>query len=310
MCEIQLKNAPCTPSGCIELLDQCGVDLDGKNAVVLGRSNIVGMPMSLMLVRFLCCAGQCFDRSWFQPRFRCTRMRLCLSYIPGRRTSERCVVPCNFWWLRGEHAKLLFPQELSRADVVVAAIGKPEFVKAEWIKPGAVVIDVGINVVKDPSTKSGTGLWLYGWESCLNGFGSGVRMCGDVDFAGVVKVASKITPVPRGVGPMTVAMLMQVRGWEGKSWVSYTDLAVARRIPFTMWKPCFRNNLFFSSSRYQLGHNTLLSVPIVAHCVYVRSEQRTHGLCHGAAYTGLPNSTHNGSSRSIKDGTADANAAK
>ena len=77
------------------------------------------------------------------------------------------------------------------ADIVVAAIGKPEFVKGSWIKPGATVIDVGINVVKDPRTKSGT------------------RMCGDVDFAEAVRVAGKITPVPRGVGPMTVAMLLQ-----------------------------------------------------------------------------------------------------
>ncbi|KAJ9293122.1 hypothetical protein DTO271G3_8066 [Paecilomyces variotii] len=140
---------PCTPQGVMELLRVSGVDPAGKEAVVLGRSDIVGSPVSYLL-----------------------------------KNADATVTVC--------HSKTKDLQDiLRRADIVVAAIGKPEFVKGEWLKPGAVVIDVGTNYKADPSKKSGQ------------------RLVGDVDFESAVEVASQITPVPGGVGPMTVAMLMQ-----------------------------------------------------------------------------------------------------
>ncbi|GAD97182.1 C1 tetrahydrofolate synthase [Paecilomyces variotii No. 5] len=140
---------PCTPQGVMELLRVSGVDAAGKQAVVLGRSDIVGSPVSSLL-----------------------------------RNADATVTVC--------HSKTKDLKDiLKRADIVVAAIGKPEFVKGEWLKPGAVVIDVGTNYKADPSKKSGQ------------------RLVGDVDFESAVEVASQITPVPGGVGPMTVAMLMQ-----------------------------------------------------------------------------------------------------
>ncbi|KAJ9217368.1 hypothetical protein DTO166G4_999 [Paecilomyces variotii] len=140
---------PCTPQGVMELLRVSGVDPAGKEAVVLGRSDIVGSPVSYLL-----------------------------------KNADATVTVC--------HSKTKDLKDiLRRADIVVAAIGKPEFVKGEWLKPGAVVIDVGTNYKADPSKKSGQ------------------RLVGDVDFESAVEVASQITPVPGGVGPMTVAMLMQ-----------------------------------------------------------------------------------------------------
>ena len=140
---------PCTPSGIIYLLRRTIRSLEGKNAVVLGRSNIVGMPVSLLLLRENATVTICHSRT---------------KDIPA----------------------------LSRkADILVAAIGKPEFVKGDWIKPGAVVIDVGVNRVDDPGSKRG------------------YRLVGDVAFDEVLEVASAITPVPGGVGPMTIAMLMK-----------------------------------------------------------------------------------------------------
>lgn len=140
---------PCTPAGCLMLLQRSGVELAGKHAVVLGRSNIVGMPAALLL---LSCD--------------------CTVTIVHSRTKN-------------------IEDEIRRADVLVAAVGKPEMVRGSWLKPGCVVIDVGINAVEDSSKKTG------------------YRLVGDVCFDEAVSVASQITPVPGGVGPMTIAMLMR-----------------------------------------------------------------------------------------------------
>jgi len=140
---------PCTPYGCIFLLEKIGVKLDGANAVVLGRSNIVGMPAALLLVRENATVTICHSRT---------------KDLPG---------------------------VVRRADVLIAAVGRPEMVRGDWVKPGAVVIDVGINRIDDPSHPKGS------------------RLVGDVCFEEVKEVASAITPVPGGVGPMTIAMLMR-----------------------------------------------------------------------------------------------------
>lgn len=140
---------PCTPSGIIYLLKEYMDTLEGKRAVVLGRSNIVGMPVSLLLLRENATVTICHSR-----------------------TRE-------------------IREEVKRADILVAAIGKPEFVRGDWIKPGAVVIDVGVNRVDDPTAKRG------------------YRLVGDVAFDEAVNIASAITPVPGGVGPMTIAMLLR-----------------------------------------------------------------------------------------------------
>lgn len=138
---------PCTPLGIRELLVQANVETRGAHAVVLGRSQIVGKPMALLL----------------------------LQKGPG---GDATVTVC--------HTGTTDPASIARqADILIVAMGRPESVTANWIKPGAVVIDVGIHKRKD-----GT-------------------LCGDVDFPGVAAVASKITPVPGGVGPMTVAMLLR-----------------------------------------------------------------------------------------------------
>ncbi len=140
---------PCTPSGCIYLLDQAGVKIEGANAVVLGRSNIVGMPVALLLVS------------------RNATVTICHSRTRDLASAVR------------------------QADILIAAIGKMELVRGAWIKPGAAVIDVGINEKPDPTKKKG------------------YRLMGDVCFEEVVEVAGWITPVPGGVGPMTIAMLMK-----------------------------------------------------------------------------------------------------
>ncbi len=139
---------PCTPLGCLMLLrDRLG-DLSGLDAVVIGRSNIVGKPMAQLLLA-----------------------QSCTVTIAHSRTRDLAAV-------------------VRRADIVVAAVGRPEMVKADWIKPGATVIDVGINRV--PASEPGK-----------------TRLVGDVDFAGVSQVAAAITPVPGGVGPMTIAVLLR-----------------------------------------------------------------------------------------------------
>jgi methylenetetrahydrofolate dehydrogenase (NADP+)/methenyltetrahydrofolate cyclohydrolase len=144
---------PCTPAGAIELLVRSGVDTKGKDAVIVGRSNIVGKPMAALLVQDV-------------PGGNCT-VTVCHS-----RTADLA-----------SHTR--------RADILVAAIGRPEMITGDMIKPGAVVIDVGINRVNDPSAAKG------------------YRIVGDVHFASARTVASLITPVPGGVGPMTIAMLMK-----------------------------------------------------------------------------------------------------
>ncbi len=140
---------PCTPYGCVYLLEQAGVKIEGANAVVLGRSNIVGMPAALLLIS------------------RNATVTVCHS-----RTKDIAGV-------------------VRQADILIAAIGKMEFVRGDWIKPGAAVIDVGINSKPDATKKSGH------------------RLVGDVNFEEAKEVAGFITPVPGGVGPMTIAMLMR-----------------------------------------------------------------------------------------------------
>ncbi|KAK3349434.1 formate--tetrahydrofolate ligase-domain-containing protein [Lasiosphaeria hispida] len=140
---------PCTPKGVMVLLEEAGVTLSGKNAVVVGRSDIVGSPVSYLL-----------------------------------KNADATVTVCHSKTAGLEHY-------LKNADVVVVAIGQPGFVKGEWLKEGAVVIDVGTNYIPDVTKKSGS------------------RLVGDVDFESAFQVASFITPVPGGVGPMTVAMLLQ-----------------------------------------------------------------------------------------------------
>lgn len=140
---------PCTPAGCIVLLKRAGAKLEGANAVVLGRSNIVGMPAALLLVKENATVTICHSKS---------------KDLPGI--------------CRG-------------ADVLIAAIGRMEMVRGDWIKPGAYVIDVGINRKEDATKKSG------------------YRLVGDVAYDEAVNVAGAITPVPGGVGPMTIALLMQ-----------------------------------------------------------------------------------------------------
>ena len=144
----QKAMVPCTPLGCLMLLrDQLG-SLSGKNAVVIGRSNIVGKPMAQLLLRDSCTVT-----------------------VAHSRTAD-------------------LPDVVRRADIVVAAVGRPEMVKGDWIKPGATVIDVGINRLP-PAEEGGK-----------------ARLVGDVDFDSCVAVAGAITPVPGGVGPMTIACLL------------------------------------------------------------------------------------------------------
>ena len=142
---------PCTPHGCMRLLEDAGIETSGAEAVVIGRSMIVGKPMALLLM------GKAGNAT---------------VTVAHSRTKDLAAV-CR------------------RADIVIAAIGKPEFVTADMVKDGAVVIDVGINRVKDASKKSG------------------YKLVGDVAYDEVAPKCSAITPVPGGVGPMTIAMLMK-----------------------------------------------------------------------------------------------------
>jgi methylenetetrahydrofolate dehydrogenase (NADP+)/methenyltetrahydrofolate cyclohydrolase len=139
---------PCTPLGCLMLLKDRLGSLSGLDAVVIGRSNIVGKPMAQLLLA-----------------------ESCTVTIAHSRTKD-------------------LPDVVRRADIVVAAVGRPEMVKADWIKPGATVIDVGINRV--PAAEAGK-----------------TRLVGDVDYAGAMGVAGAVTPVPGGVGPMTIAVLLR-----------------------------------------------------------------------------------------------------
>ncbi|MCY4144955.1 MAG: bifunctional methylenetetrahydrofolate dehydrogenase/methenyltetrahydrofolate cyclohydrolase FolD [Chloroflexi bacterium] len=139
---------PATPTGVMRLIAESGIELAGKEAVVIGRSNIVGLPIALMLTNADATVTRCHSRT------------------------------------------VDLPLVTRRADVVVAAVGQPELVKADWLKPGAVVIDVGSNAVPDPASEKG------------------YRYVGDVDFAQAQAVAGWLTKVPGGVGPMTIAMLL------------------------------------------------------------------------------------------------------
>ena len=141
---------PCTPHGVLVLLQTMGIPTAGKHAVIVGRSNIVGKPLSVLLTR---------------------------------REYNATVTLCH----TGTKDLASFTRQ---ADILIAAAGSPGMVKAHMVKEGAVVIDVGVNRIPDATKKSG------------------FRLCGDVDFESVKEVASYITPVPRGVGPMTIAMLM------------------------------------------------------------------------------------------------------
>jgi methylenetetrahydrofolate dehydrogenase (NADP+)/methenyltetrahydrofolate cyclohydrolase len=144
---------PCTPGGIQQLLIRSGVNTDGAEVVVLGRGDIVGKPMAALLCQ----------------KARHANATVTLCHSRTRDIAAHC----------------------RRADILIAALGVPEFVQAPMVKPGAVVIDVGVNRVSDPSSKDGS------------------RLVGDVAFSRVQPVAGKITPNPGGVGPMTIAMLMQ-----------------------------------------------------------------------------------------------------
>ena len=140
---------PCTPQGCLQLVKSVQPDLAGRHALVIGRSNIVGKPMALLLLA-----------------------ENCTVTIAHSRTAD-------------------LPDACRQADILIAAVGRPQLVRGDWIKPGAVVVDVGINRVADASKPGAT------------------RLQGDVAFAEAVEVAGAITPVPGGVGPMTVACLLR-----------------------------------------------------------------------------------------------------
>lgn len=139
---------PCTPAGCLILLEKAGAQIEGANAVVVGRSNIVGMPAALLLVKANATTTICHSR-----------------------TKD-------------------LPAVCREADILIAAIGRAEMIRGDWIKPGAYVIDVGMNRVDDPSRERG------------------YRLTGDVAFDEAKEVAAAITPVPGGVGPMTIAGLL------------------------------------------------------------------------------------------------------
>lgn len=142
---------PCTPAGCMRLLEASGVETSGAEAVVVGRSMIVGKPMALLLMA------------------RGSDATVTVAHSRTKDLAEVC----------------------RRADIIVAAVGIPEFIKSDFVKDGATIIDVGINRVEDSSARRG------------------YRLCGDVDYDDVVDKAGSITPVPGGVGPMTIAMLMK-----------------------------------------------------------------------------------------------------
>jgi methylenetetrahydrofolate dehydrogenase (NADP+) / methenyltetrahydrofolate cyclohydrolase len=142
---------PCTPAGCMKLLEVAGIETSGAEAVIIGRSMIVGKPMALLLV------------------------------------SKKANATVTIAHSRSKD----LPAICRRADILIAAVGRPEMVKADWVKPGAVVIDVGINRIEDATKKSG------------------YRLTGDVAYEEVAPRCAAITPVPGGVGPMTIAMLMK-----------------------------------------------------------------------------------------------------
>ena len=143
------KFVPCTPLGCLELLKREKIEIKGKHAVIIGKSNIVGLPMALILMKELATVSVC----------------------------HKDTVDIE------KHTRM--------ADILVSACGQAEMIKKDWLKEGVVIIDVGINSIPDPSKARG------------------YRLVGDIDFNEVKDIASAITPVPGGVGPMTVAMLIK-----------------------------------------------------------------------------------------------------
>uniref|UniRef100_A0A6C0CMY4 Uncharacterized protein n=1 Tax=viral metagenome TaxID=1070528 RepID=A0A6C0CMY4_9ZZZZ len=140
---------PCTPKGCFELLNRYNINVIGKNVVVIGKSNIVGMPMALLMMKHMATVTVC--------------------HIETKDITK--------------HTK--------NADILIVGVGVPHLVKKNWVKEGVVIIDIGINTIDDPTKKSG------------------YKLVGDVDYKAVKDIASFITPVPGGVGPMTVSMLMK-----------------------------------------------------------------------------------------------------
>jgi len=154
---------PCTPYGVQQMLIRTGVEISGAHAVIVGRSNIVGRPMASLLLH-------------------------------KGRGGNATVTVCH------SRTKDL-PGIARQADILIAAIGSPEFVKGDWVKPGAVVIDVGVNRVDDPSAQKG------------------YKLVGDVEYAAAAEVASAITPVPGGVGPMTITMLLYNTVQSARQWV-------------------------------------------------------------------------------------------
>jgi methylenetetrahydrofolate dehydrogenase (NADP+)/methenyltetrahydrofolate cyclohydrolase len=155
---------PCTPLGIVRMLQEIKVDPSGKKVVILGRGNIVGKPLAAMLMQ-----------KW--------------------KGSNATVTVCHT-------GTKDIAAETRQADIVVAAMGRAEFLKADMIKEGAVIIDVGVNRIDDPSAKKG------------------YRLCGDVDYEGCYEKASHITPVPGGVGPMTIAMLLSNTVQAAKAMIS------------------------------------------------------------------------------------------
>jgi len=140
---------PCTPLGCLELIKRCNIEIKGKHAIIVGKSNIVGLPMALLLMKEMATVTVC--------------------HIETQNIQK--------------HLKM--------ADIVISACGQARMIKRSWLTEGVTIIDVGINSIPDPTKKKG------------------YRLVGDVDFENVKEIASAITPVPGGVGPMTVAMLMR-----------------------------------------------------------------------------------------------------
>ena len=143
-----LSNSPCTPLGCIRIFDEYNIELQGKNIVIIGRSNIVGLPLSLLLLHRNATVTICHSKT-----------------------------------------KDIF-KHTQHADILIVAIGKAHFIKKEHIKDGAIIIDIGINKLNDNTKKRG------------------YRLVGDVDYEDVSQKASAITPVPGGIGPLTIAMLL------------------------------------------------------------------------------------------------------
>ena len=144
---------PCTPAGVHELLIRSDISMEGAEVVVLGRGNIVGKPMAAILIQ----------------KAKTANATVTVCHSRTRNIAEHC----------------------RRADIIVAAIGMPQFLKADMVKKGVVIMDVGVNRIPDSTTKSGT------------------RLVGDVDFDAIQPIAKAITPNPGGVGPMTIAMLLK-----------------------------------------------------------------------------------------------------